>query len=79
MMAMDRISDAQYSPEEVSALQRSLRRGGGTPSCPRCGRPLSRQSVERVPAPAEKLLRCGACRRFVMDASATAWARAAGG
>lgn len=79
MMATDRISDAQYSPQEVSALQRSLRRGDDSPPCPRCGRPLRRRPAARHPAPPEALLRCDACRRFVIDATAGPRARAAGG
>jgi predicted RNA-binding Zn-ribbon protein involved in translation (DUF1610 family) len=79
MMATDRISDAQYSPEEVSALQRSLERGDTRPPCPRCGRPLSRRPVEQTGVPPGTLLRCEACRRFVMDPSAGARTRAAGG
>ena len=63
-----RTSDAAFSGDEAGEIRRLLNGSQQPPACPRCGDPLTSD----LPLPGAEgsgavyLLRCAACRRYVV-------------
>ena len=60
-----RMSDAQFSPDEIEQIRVWVEGDDSVPKCPRCGRVMvSNPSLANPQDQGVLLLRCSTCRRF---------------